>query len=379
MSRAEVARSCGLSAAGGVACGRRALAARGLSRKPAAASPTGGRPATQLRLARAERAGAWRRRGRRPLPGRLRQPRRRAARRADRVAHARIRIAGSSTASPTLTHRLMARPGVTTLGVGISLPGLLDYRIGKAVLSPNIPITDGHSPASDLGEQLGLSCVMLQESHALCLAEQHHGLARGLGDFAMLDVHTGVGLGVVSGGRLLTGHSGLAGEIGHITAVPDGRRCGCGNHGCLETVASDSSLAWRVSRRLGRTVDIDEVIAPGRRRARSTSAPNSTTSAATCRSASPRSSTCSTRPGCSSTAGCSTPTPACSAAMVEQAATRTPAADLRRLPGRPRHRPEAPGRGRRHHPASHQRHRPGTGGQDTLFPVGDFAMRFASP
>ena len=63
------------------------------------------------------------------------------------------------------------------------------------------------------------------------------------------------------GGRLLTGHSGLAGEIGHVTAVPEGgRKCGCGNTGCLETVASDSALAFHASRKLGRAVTVDEVI-----------------------------------------------------------------------------------------------------------------------
>jgi N-acetylglucosamine repressor len=156
---------------------------------------------------------------------------------------------------------LMAKPGVTTLGLGVSLPGLVDYRRGCGVLSPNVPVTDGHCPAKDLARRLGLECTLLQESHALCLAERHYGLARGLDDFAMLDVGTGVGLGVMSGGRLLKGHSGLAGEIGHVTAVLDGgRACGCGNRGCLETVASDSALAWRVSNRLGRAVDVDEVI-----------------------------------------------------------------------------------------------------------------------
>src|SRR5262249_17901386 len=110
----------------------------------------------------------------------------------------------------------------------------------------------------------GVECVLLQESHALCLGEQAYGEARGLDDFAMLDVHTGVGLGVVSGGRLLTGHSGMAGEIGHITVVAEGRRCGCGNGGCLETVASDSSLALRGSKRVGGTVPIDEVVSLAR-------------------------------------------------------------------------------------------------------------------
>src|SRR5262249_25499959 len=134
---------------------------------------------------------------------------------------------------------LIDHPGTTTLGVGISMPGLIDYRQQRGVLSPNVPITNGHSPAFDLGRRLGVACVMLQEAHALCLAERYYGNARGLDDFAMLDVNVGVGLGVMSGGRLLTGHRGMAGEIGHITVSED-RLCGCGNRGCLETMASDS-------------------------------------------------------------------------------------------------------------------------------------------
>jgi predicted NBD/HSP70 family sugar kinase len=160
--------------------------------------------------------------------------------------------------------QLMAKP-LTTLGLGVSLPGLVDYRCGRGVLSPNIPMTNGHTPAHDLGTRLGLECTLLQESHALCLAERHYGLAKGLDDFAVLDIGTGVGLGVMLGGRLLRGHSGLAGEIGHITAVANGgRRCGCGNTGCLETVASDSALAWHASQKLGRPVAVDEVLALAR-------------------------------------------------------------------------------------------------------------------
>jgi predicted NBD/HSP70 family sugar kinase len=93
-----------------------------------------------------------------------------------------------------------------------------------------------------------------------CMAERQFGLARGLEDFAMLDVSTGVGLGVMSGGRLLHGNRGLAGEVGHITVVANGRPCGCGNRGCLETVASDSALAWRVSQRLRRKFSVDGLL-----------------------------------------------------------------------------------------------------------------------
>lgn len=156
--------------------------------------------------------------------------------------------------------RLLARPGVSTLGMGISMPGLLDYRSQRGVLSPNVPVTNEHSPSQDLFDRLGMECVVVQESHALCLAERHFGDARGIDDFAMLDVASGVGLGVMSGGRLLTGHSGLAGEIGHITVDLEGRQCGCGNYGCLETEACDAALARAISQRLGRRVSIDDVI-----------------------------------------------------------------------------------------------------------------------
>jgi predicted NBD/HSP70 family sugar kinase len=155
---------------------------------------------------------------------------------------------------------VLERSEVTTLGVGLSIPGLIDYRRQLSVLSPNVPQTNGHTPALDLQERLGVDCVMVQECHGLCLAERHYGLAQELDDFAMLEVGTGVGLGVMSGGTLLTGHNGLAGEIGHITVADNGRPCGCGNRGCLETVASDSALAWRVSRKLGRRVNIEKLI-----------------------------------------------------------------------------------------------------------------------
>ena len=155
---------------------------------------------------------------------------------------------------------LMASPGVRTLGVGVTVPGLIDHRRGLDILSPNVHVIDGRSPGRDLGERLGLECVMVQDQHALCLAERYFGRAHGLDDFAILDVSSGVGMGVMSGGQLVRGHSGFAGEIGHITVSPEGRPCGCGNRGCLETVASDTALALRVSRRLGRPVDIDEVI-----------------------------------------------------------------------------------------------------------------------
>lgn len=258
LSRAEVARRCGLSAPT-VSKAVTSLKRSGLLEEAEIPEATGGRPATRLRLARdgAQVLGAVIDADRCLL----------VSSGLDGQLHETIRSFATPDTYPRLldaltrhARSLMDRDGVTTLGVGLSLPGLVDYRTQRGVLSPNVPLTNGRSPSLDLTERLGVECVLLQESHALCQGERHYGQARGLDDFAMLDVHTGVGLGVVSGGRLMTGHSGLAGEIGHLTVVPDGRRCGCGNAGCLETVASDSSLAWRLSTRLGRSVDLDEVI-----------------------------------------------------------------------------------------------------------------------
>jgi len=155
---------------------------------------------------------------------------------------------------------LMVGSGAQTLGVGISMPGLIDRRSGEGVLSPNLHVTDGRAPGRDLAAKLGVECVVRQESHALCLAEGLWGAAKGLSDFAMLDASTGLGLGVMSGGRLLEGAAGFAGELGHLTIDPKGRTCGCGNNGCLETVATDSALSRLVSERLRRTLDIDGVI-----------------------------------------------------------------------------------------------------------------------
>jgi predicted NBD/HSP70 family sugar kinase len=154
----------------------------------------------------------------------------------------------------------LLRSDVQTLGLGVSLPGLIDSNAQRGLLSPNVPMTDGHSPSEDLSFKLGLPSVLLQECHALCLAERQYGNARSLDDFAMLDASTGVGLGVLTAGRLLTGKSGLAGEIGHLPMEPNGHPCGCGRQGCLETLASDTALARLVSERLGQNISIEEII-----------------------------------------------------------------------------------------------------------------------
>jgi N-acetylglucosamine repressor len=156
------------------------------------------------------------------------------------------------------SRRLLAASQARPFGAGVSVPGLVNDRLGEVVMSPNLHMLDTRNPARDLEARLGFPCLLLQETDGLCLAERLYGDAAGLSDFAMLDVASGLGLGVMSGGELLAGHSGLAGEVGHVTVMPDGVRCGCGNRGCLETLATDAALVRLVSEQLGRPVDVAE-------------------------------------------------------------------------------------------------------------------------
>ncbi|QDU25116.1 N-acetylglucosamine repressor [Anatilimnocola aggregata] len=151
----------------------------------------------------------------------------------------------------------------SVLGVGISIPGLLRRQDKRTLVSPNLHQTDGQQLGVDVAERLqslglGNEVVLLQETQALCLGERMYGAARDIPDFAMVDITDGLGLGVVQGGQFVEGSTGLAGELGHITVDLHGRLCGCGNHGCLETVATDAALAAAISARQGRQLTLAE-------------------------------------------------------------------------------------------------------------------------
>jgi N-acetylglucosamine repressor len=156
-------------------------------------------------------------------------------------------------------HLIQTR-NMPTLGMGISVPGGIDYRRQRVLLSPNLHMTDGHSPSADLSTRLGIETVLAHEIRGACLAERAYGVARGMDNFVMVWAYAGFGAAAVTGGRLLQGHDQMAGELGHITVERNGIKCGCGNTGCLETVATDAAFARRVSERVGRVMEIEEVV-----------------------------------------------------------------------------------------------------------------------
>lgn len=145
-------------------------------------------------------------------------------------------------------------------GVGISTPGLINRQEERVIFSPNLHQTDGRQIGQDLARRIEIETVLLQEEHGLCLAEMLFGAARGEPHFAMVDATEGLGMGVVSEGRFVEGGLGFGGELGHMTVVPNGEQCGCGNRGCLETVATDRAFARRLSRRLDRELTVEQAI-----------------------------------------------------------------------------------------------------------------------
>jgi predicted NBD/HSP70 family sugar kinase len=153
---------------------------------------------------------------------------------------------------------------IQTIGIGVSTPGELDVTNQRILLSPNLHITDGRSLSADLRERTGIDAIMYHETTGTCLAEWSHGAARGMRNFVMIGVYEGFGTSIVSDGRLLLGRDGMGGELGHVTVDIHGERCGCGNRGCIETVATDQAFARKVSARLGSPMSIETIITGAR-------------------------------------------------------------------------------------------------------------------
>lgn len=132
------------------------------------------------------------------------------------------------------------------LAVGISSPGPVDPASGVVVDPPNLGPTFHDIPLAGIVErELGLPAVLDRDTQVAALGEGAYGAAQGVADFVYVTVSTGVGGAVVSGGRLLRGPDGTAGELGHVLVDRDGPLCGCGARGHLEAFASGRAIATR--------------------------------------------------------------------------------------------------------------------------------------
>jgi glucokinase len=132
--------------------------------------------------------------------------------------------------------------------VGVGVPGRVDTERGHVTLAVNLGWTD-FALRDDLEAEIARPVVIENDARAAAIGLHDRGIGGGHNDLAYLAVGTGIAAGVVLGGRLHRGARGLAGEIGHAIADPDGPRCVCGQWGCLEAFASGPSIARRATER----------------------------------------------------------------------------------------------------------------------------------
>ena len=141
-------------------------------------------------------------------------------------------------------------------GMGIGAPNA-NYYTGAIEIAPNIAWA--HDSVVPLGEmfsqKLGIPVHLTNDANAAALGEMTYGAARGMKNFIVITLGTGVGSGIVINGQLVYGHDGFAGELGHVTMVrgEEGRVCGCGRKGCLECYCSASGMARTAREMLANT------------------------------------------------------------------------------------------------------------------------------
>lgn len=127
-------------------------------------------------------------------------------------------------------------------GIGVGAPNA-NYYTGNIEHAANLPWKGIVPFAKMLSDKVGLPVSLTNDANAAAIGEMKYGAARGMRDFIMITLGTGVGSGVVANGQLIYGHDGNAGELGHVIVRRDGRPCGCGNKGCLETYTSATGVA----------------------------------------------------------------------------------------------------------------------------------------
>lgn len=133
---------------------------------------------------------------------------------------------------------IATRQGLSVAAVGVGAPGVILVEKGIVVKSPNFPDWNNLPLKDELESVLSLPVTIENDANAAALGEQWRGAGRGIGSMILLTLGTGVGGGIVLDKQIWHGADGMAGEIGHMTIIPDGRQCGCGNTGCLEMYAS---------------------------------------------------------------------------------------------------------------------------------------------
>lgn len=152
--------------------------------------------------------------------------------------------------------------GAAVKAIGVGFGGPVDSRAGIVRMSHHVAGWDNLPLAKKLGDAFGLPVRLDNDCNAGALGEWRFGAGRGASDVLYINIGTGIGGGVICGGRLVAGACNGAGEIGHMTIEPEGPVCTCGRRGCLEALASGSGIGARARERgLGESATSKDVFA----------------------------------------------------------------------------------------------------------------------
>lgn len=146
----------------------------------------------------------------------------------------------------TISEWLMEFPDFEKIaGIGIGAPNG-NINTGAIEFAPNLPWEGKVALAEMFNEATGKDTLLTNDANAAAIGEMTFGNAQDLSDFVLITLGTGLGSGIVINGELISGAHGIAGEFGHIIAERDGRDCGCGRKGCLETYVSSTGVVRSV-------------------------------------------------------------------------------------------------------------------------------------
>lgn len=140
-----------------------------------------------------------------------------------------------------LRHQHVKPADVAAIAIG--MPGPANGRTGVVLSPPNLPGWRDVPIAEILAQRTGIRTFLENDANLAAFGEARVGAGKGASHLAYVTVSTGIGAGFVLDGRLYSGSSGVAGEVGHIVIEPDGPLCNCGNRGCLEAIASGTAIA----------------------------------------------------------------------------------------------------------------------------------------
>ncbi|MDU4697319.1 MAG: ROK family protein [Paenibacillus sp.] len=188
---------------------------------------------------------------------------------ADGEVRAKVTLPTDQTVAPEIMvdrmaaaiRDILAKQGIAEAelkGIGVGAPGPLNTKEGKIAEPPNLRTWWNFPVVASLARYFNLPIHLENDATAAALAEKWLGAAKDAEHFVFITISTGIGAGIYSHGKLITGASGNAGDVGHFVVDPSAGTCVCGQKGCWEYVASGTAVARQASALLGREVSSKE-------------------------------------------------------------------------------------------------------------------------